>query len=141
MTGGITSSNGGTGLIAVEAGLLPKMPMSRNRMQIEFTQASFRFGIPVRRRQAEPGEFIPQLVARQSSIRIHEVYRVTFGSKHITDRAEETEAHAVLGGVDADAAAVAQFVDVIGHVDDVEPRFQELLLADIEGLFRAEVHE
>jgi hypothetical protein len=40
----LASSIGGRGLILINAGLDPKIPISRKRMQIEFTQASFRFG-------------------------------------------------------------------------------------------------
>ena len=41
---GTASSNGGTGWIEMVAGLAPKIPMTRNRMQIELIQASLRFG-------------------------------------------------------------------------------------------------
>jgi hypothetical protein len=40
----VTSSTGGSGLILMEAGFDPTTPIRKRRIQIEFTQASFRLG-------------------------------------------------------------------------------------------------
>ena len=108
-TTGMISSSGGTGLMAIRPRRAPKMPISRKRMQTEFTHASFRFGVAVRRWQAKPRQFVFQLVAGRCSVCIHVILQVQ-SSEHIAQRTEEAEAFAVWRRVDADAGAVAQFI-------------------------------
>src|ERR1017187_3203578 len=61
-------------------------------------------------------------------------------SERIAQRAEDAEAHAILSGVDSDAAAIAQLVTVVGHVYDIHPGLQKLFPGKFECLFRPEVH-
>src|SRR6267378_2881341 len=61
-------------------------------------------------------------------------------SERVSDAAEETEAHPELRGVDTNTGAIAQFVNVVGDVHDIEPGLEPFLAADLEALFHADAH-
>ena len=53
-------------------------------------------------------------------------------SKIVGDSAVETAALAELRRADTDAAAIAQFVDCVENVDDIETDFDGGLLSDLD---------
>lgn len=91
-------------------------------MQIEFTQGSFRSNSsrgPHRENRAssdlnaEPDTVLSGFISFISKVQL----------EHVTQRAEETEAHAELGSSDANAAPIAEFVHLIRYVDHIQPGF------------------
>src|ERR1039458_3325346 len=61
-------------------------------------------------------------------------------SERITYRAKDAAAHPELSGADPDATAIAQFVNFVGYVHDIQPGLQRLFPAEVEALLNTEVH-
>src|SRR5208337_2711200 len=55
-------------------------------------------------------------------------------------RAEETQPHTVLSGIDTNPGAAAELVHVVGNVHDIKPRFQLAPGPNLEALLRPQAH-